>query len=132
MGQCRIAPINQLSIPRLELQAALYSLRLRSFIVQEHDLQLDSVTHWTDSATVLQWLHSADKKQNNFVANRAAEIFASSSIDEWNHVKGELNPSDIEKREIIIKKLYKSDWISGPIWFKNHLDDWSLSLQPVN
>ena len=43
-------------------------------MAQEHDLQIDSVTHWTDSVTVLQWLHSADKRQNVFVANREAEI----------------------------------------------------------
>ena len=61
-------------------------------IVQEHDLQIDSVTHWTDSVSVLQWLHSAEKRQNVFVANSAAEILKPSRIDEWKHVKGELNP----------------------------------------
>ena len=69
LGKCRIAPIKKLSIPRLELQAALYSVRLRVLIVEEHDLLLDSVTHWTESITVLQWLHSADRKQTVFVAN---------------------------------------------------------------
>ena len=82
MGKGRITPIKQLSLPRLELQAAEYSVRVRTLIVQEHDLQIDSVTHWTDSSTVLQWLHSACKKQNFFVANRAAEILESSTIDE--------------------------------------------------
>ena len=53
LGKCRIAPIKQLSIPRLELQAALYSVRLRELIVEEHDLLIDSVTHWTDSIVVL-------------------------------------------------------------------------------
>ena len=52
LGKCRIAPIKQLSIPRLELQAALYSVRLRKLIIQEHDLPINGVTHWTDSVTV--------------------------------------------------------------------------------
>ena len=132
LGKCRIAPIKQLSIPRLELQAAMYSVRLRTLIAEEHDLQIDSVTHWTDSVTVLQWLHSADKRQNVFVANRAAEILENSTIDEWKHVKGGLNPSDIGARGITIQKLTESDWLSGPIWLKDHPDYWPLSLQPVN
>ena len=132
LGKCRVAPIKQLSIPRLELQAAVYSVRLRTLIAQEHDLQIDSVTHWTDSVTVLQWLHSADERQNVFVANRAAEILENSTMDEWKHDKGELNPSDIGTRGITIQKLTESDWLSGPIWLKDHPDDGSLSLQPVN
>ena len=61
-GKCRIAPIEDLSIPRLELQAAVYSVRVTTLTVQEHDLQMDSVTQWTNSVTVLQWLQSTDKK----------------------------------------------------------------------
>ena len=118
LGKCRIAPIKQLSIPRLELQAALYSVRLRKLILQEHDISIDSVTHWTDSVTVLQWLYSADKKQNVFVANRAAEILEASSTDEWKHIRGELNPSDIGTRGTTIAKLSESEWLSGPSWLK--------------
>ena len=81
------APIKQLSIPRIELQAAVYSVRLRTLIDQEHDLQIDSVTHWTDSVTVLQWLHSADKRQNVFVANRAAEILENSTMTNGSTLK---------------------------------------------
>ena len=66
LGKCRIAPTKQLSVARLELQAAVFSVRLRKLIVEEHDLLIDSVTHWTDSITILQWLHSADRKQNVF------------------------------------------------------------------
>ena len=101
-------------------------------IVEEHDLLIDSVTHWTDSFTVLQWLHSADRRQNVFVANRAAEILEASTIDEWKHIKGELNPSDIGTRGITIEKLSESDWLSGPTWLKEKSENWSISLAPVS
>ena len=86
LDKCRIVPIKQVSIPRLELQATVYSVRLRTLSVKGHYLQIESVTHWTDSFTVLQWLHSADKKQKDFVANRATEILENSTMDEWKHV----------------------------------------------
>ena len=132
LGKSRIAPIKQLSIPRLETQAALCSVRLKKLLIQEHDLSIDSVTHQTDSVTGLQWLNSADKRQKVFVANRAAEILENSINDDWKDIRGELNPFDIRTRGITIDKLSESDWLTGPSWLKDHPDDWPLTLQPIN
>ena len=55
-------------------QAAVYGVRLRRPIMRKHDVKIFKIYHWTDSSTVLQWLQSAHKKQQVFVANRAAEI----------------------------------------------------------
>ena len=63
VGKCRVAPMKQQSIPRLELQAAMYGNRLKQLIVDEHDVEIERTIFWTDSTTVLQWLHGADKKQ---------------------------------------------------------------------
>ena len=52
--KCRIAPMQNQTIPKLELQAALYSVRLRQLITEDHDIKIQTVTHWTDSMTVLQ------------------------------------------------------------------------------
>ena len=95
VGKCRVAPMKQQSIPRLELQAAMYGTRLKQLIVDEHDVEIERTVFWTDSTTVLQWLHVADKKQPVFVANRVAEILDSSTIDQWRLVEGTLNPADI-------------------------------------
>ena len=82
VGNCRVAPMKQQSIPRLELQAALYGTRLKQLIVDEHDVEIERTFFWTESTTVWQWLHGADKKQPVFVANRVAEILDSSTIDQ--------------------------------------------------
>ena len=71
------------SIPRPELQAALYETRLKQMIVDEHDIEIELIFFRTDLATLLQWLHGADKKQPVFVANRVSEILDSSTIDQW-------------------------------------------------
>ena len=103
LGKCRIAPIKSLSIPRLELQAAVYASRLRTLITNEHDIVFSRFFHWTASVTVLHWIHSANKKQTIFVGNRVAEILESSTVDEWNLVNGTLNPADIGTRGMTVE-----------------------------
>ena len=53
IGNCRVAPIRHMTIPKLELQAAVYGVRLRRQILNELDLRIDKIYHWTESSTVL-------------------------------------------------------------------------------
>ena len=84
-GKARVAPMKVLTIPKLELQAALLAARLKDEIQQALTVPVERTFMWTDSTTVLQWLHSIDKKPV-FVANRVAEILELTTVDEWNHV----------------------------------------------
>ena len=97
IGKCRVAPLRHMTIPKLELQAAVYGVRHRKQILSDHDVRIDQIYHWTDSSTALQWLQSVQKKQV-FVADRAAEILENVSMDQWRHVKVVENPSDIGTR----------------------------------
>ncbi|XP_068684757.1 uncharacterized protein [Montipora foliosa] len=54
MAKTRVAPKKPLSIPKLELQAAVLSTRLSLVVVKEHDYIIDSTYFWTDSSTVFQ------------------------------------------------------------------------------
>ena len=109
-----MAPIRHMTIQKLELQAAVHRVRLRKQIRNEHNIRIDKIYHWTDSSTVLQWLKAAHKKQQAFVANRAAEILENSSMDQWRHVKGVENPADIGTRRMSIEGLKESVWLNGP------------------
>lgn len=53
MGKARLAPIHEISIPRLELTAAVISVRLSSIIREELDMVIQHVYYWTDSTSVL-------------------------------------------------------------------------------
>ena len=48
---------------------------------------------WTESTTVLQWIHPLEK-QPVLVANRVAEILELNTTDEWNYVQSSDNPAD--------------------------------------
>ena len=52
---------------------------------------------WTESTTVLQWLHSLEK-QSVFVANCVAEILEVTTADEWYYVQSADNPADAGTR----------------------------------
>ena len=83
--KARVAPMKALSIPKLELQAALLATRLKDDILTALSVCINHVYMWTDSTTVLQWLNSTEKLPV-FVAYRVGEILVSTTFDEWHHV----------------------------------------------
>ena len=104
IGKCRVAPMRHISIPRLELQAAVMAVRLKEQIVKEHEMKINSCSFWSDSTTILQWIHSSHRKQQVFMANRVAEILDTTDVSQWKHVSGINNPADIGTRAINIEE----------------------------
>ena len=73
MAKSRVAPLKQLSLPKLELMAALIAARLSKFIREAlHFINL-AFHLWTDSQIVLYWLQS-NKKLDTFVSHRVTKI----------------------------------------------------------
>ena len=75
IGKSVVAPIRHTTAPELELQAVVYGVPLSIQILREHDVKIDKIYHWTDSSTVLQWLQSAHKKQQEFVAKKEQKFW---------------------------------------------------------
>ena len=70
-----------LSIPKLELQAALLATRLKDDILKALTGKINHVYMWTDSTKLLQWLNSSDKLLV-LVANHVVNILESTTFDE--------------------------------------------------
>ena len=51
-GKCKVAPIKQVSIPKLELEAAAIGVRLFSTIMKESSFYITRFALWTDSQVV--------------------------------------------------------------------------------
>ena len=69
-----VAPIKQITIPRLELNGALILAQLLSHCKKLLDLPLSHVFAWTDSTIVLAWLQGNPRRFKVYVGNRVAQI----------------------------------------------------------
>ena len=115
MARSRLAPLKQLSIVRLELQAAVLSVRLANTIRKEMTYFFVRTVFWTDSQVVLQFIANESRMFRTFVANRVAEIRESSQPSEWRHVPGKQNPADVASRGMSASQLKNCDlWWKGP------------------
>ena len=71
----------QLSMPRLELQAAVLVCRMRSVIVEETKCELKEVHLWTDSKIVINYIKSEITNFEVFIAHHINEIRNNSTIN---------------------------------------------------
>lgn len=58
MARSRVAPKRQVTVPRLELCAAHSGAQLAHLLQEELTLPLHRTYLWSDSTTVLTWIHS--------------------------------------------------------------------------
>ena len=105
--------------------AAVTSTRLK-MLIKEHECHFSGIFMWTDSTTVLHRIKNNDKKQPVFVANRVAEIFNSTTVDQGNHIDCVKNPADLRTRGISYPELMESHWLQGLLWLKD--EDWILHI----
>ena len=94
LGKARLAPIREISIPRLELSAAVISVRLCKVIKEELDIKIDDTTFWTDSMSVLKCIKNETKRFHTFEFNRLTVIHSSSKSEQWRYVSRDVKPAD--------------------------------------
>ena len=70
------------------------AVRLKEQIVKEHEMKINSCSFWSDSTTVMQWIHSSHRIQEVFVANRVAEILDTTDFSQWKKPSGHWHQSN--------------------------------------
>ncbi|XP_049866070.1 uncharacterized protein LOC126366823 [Pectinophora gossypiella] len=130
LAKARIAPVKIMSIPRLELQAAVLGSRLAASVLEEHHIEIESKTYWTDSKTVLTWITSGSKSYKPFVAHRVAAIEEHTAVNEWRWVPSRLNVADIATRETTPSFTQASPWFTGPDFLREGEATWPHDKPP--
>ena len=122
-AKSRVAPLKKLTIPRLELQAAVLASRLSKSIQEESRLDFEEIIYFTDSKIVLAWIQSTSRVYKQFVSSRVGEIQTTSDPKQWRHIPRESNVADDVSRGIAVEKL-KERWQHGPEFLRLPKEDW--------
>ena len=121
----RLAPVKKITIPRLELSAAVVAVKLDSIARRELEVALLKSYFWTDSQITLAYIQSDSKRFKVFVANRVAQIRERSRPDQWNFIKSDDNPADILSRGKGVEGLI-SRWLNGPPFLSEYKSSWDI------
>lgn len=115
LGKSRVTPLKVVSIPRLELTAAVVAVKLNCLIRNEIEYPIHDTIYWTDSTVVLQYIRNESRRFQTFVANRVAMIHEESTPRQWRHVDTSSNPADVSSRGAKGCELHKMElWLHGP------------------
>ena len=124
----RLAPLKEMTIPRLELLAVVIGVRCIRFVKQQLNIPIERSHLWTDSQCVLKWIDS-EKDLSVFVANRVNEIKSDGDIV-FGYVTSGENPADIASRGATFQNLCQDKlWWNGPNWLTEPDTEWPGTLK---
>ena len=129
LSKSRIAPVDKVSTPRMELNGALLSKRCRTAISKEMRYKFERVIQLVDSETVLNMLHKTSYRFQVYEGVRIGEIQAATQGDmtEWAWMPGAKNTADWLTRGRNPEELgEESDWFRGPPMFRLPFEQWDV------
>ncbi|XP_055914878.1 uncharacterized protein LOC129948078 [Eupeodes corollae] len=127
-SKTKVASLKPISVPRMELEAAVLGVRLAQTVINGHSIQINRRYFWSDSQSVLCWIKNDNRKLKQFVTFRVGEILENSNENEWRWVPSEHNVAD-DATKWNLKVDFSSDsrWYRGPDFLYSPKDSWPLN-----
>ncbi|KAL3967647.1 phylloquinone omega-hydroxylase/docosahexaenoic acid omega-hydroxylase [Sarotherodon galilaeus] len=125
IGKARVTPLKPVTIPRLELTAAVVAAKMDRMVRAELELELEESVFWTDSTSVIKYLKNETARFRTFIANRVAAIKDRSAVSQWRYVNTSANPADFASRGLSVGAFLKAKtWITGPDFITKPEMEW--------
>ncbi|XP_068671020.1 uncharacterized protein [Montipora foliosa] len=117
-SKSRVAPLKELTIPRLELQGAC---RLGKTILET----FDGIQYLSDSRVALAWIQGPSRSYKPFVSSRIGEIHSNSEQSNWSHWPTKHNVADDITSGITIEEM-KFRLLKGPEFLQTEQALWPV------
>ena len=130
VSKARVAPLTALSVPRLELLAALKGCEIAEKVCRATKVNMEEVVFWCDSLDVLGWLSNRSRTFKSFVSHKVGKIQGKTQVDQWRHVPSRQNPANLVTHPMGIPDLVQMDsWFHGPSFLLQSEDTWPKKPQ---
>ena len=115
IAKSRVARIKPISIPRMELTAAVVSVNVTKMLQSELDYGNLQSFYYTDSEVVIGYTSNEARRFHVHVGNRVQQIRDRNDPEQGHHVPGKDNPADEASRSLTASQLLNNKrWLSGP------------------
>ena len=131
LAKSRVAPLKPISIPHLELTAAIISVNVATMLKSELDIETIQCYYYNDSKIVIGYINDGVRRFHVKVSNRVQHIRDHSSPEDWFHIPGKENPANEALHGLTAKEPLESNrWFNEPqfLWQQDPLP---LQPQPV-
>ncbi|XP_067653340.1 uncharacterized protein [Haliotis asinina] len=119
-----VAPLKSVSIPRLELMAAVLGVKLVAAVLNALGASIQCTTFWSDSQNVLWWIRNQSRVFKPFVANRVGYIHQHSCPGQWLYIPSAMNSADMLTRGVSAHKLKEKCWLHAPEFLTHDENEW--------
>ena len=123
-AKSKINPTKDISVPSLELVAALLCANIAEMLREELDFPKNRIFCYSDSETTLWWLTKKSNSLLPFVANRVQKIQEFGYV--FQYVSTHSNPADIASRGCAPSALSRTLWVKGPTFLRLPREEWKI------